>query len=92
MSPRAHPFLLAALLGGCAHSPAPAPAPADAESARREERRKIMQEYWYDHTLAPQRATETGVPAPVDYPAGTYSGINFGPRRAPDPGLEEPVR
>jgi hypothetical protein len=63
------------------------------EQARREERIKIMQEYWRDRTLS-ARPEPGGAPAaaPLEYPAGTYSGINFGPRLAADPSLAEPDR
>jgi len=98
------PFaLLLPTLGGCARPTAPAAsmsggrgeaAEEAAEAARRDERRKIMQEYWYEHT-AMADAGERTVPAPaplLSYPAGFYQGINFGPREAPDPALAEPIR
>jgi hypothetical protein len=92
------PGLMAALAaGGCA-SPtvpgSPSVAAQAAEQARREERLKIMQQYWYEQTAAP--GPETGAaPAAgrlLDYPAGTYGGLTFGPRRAADPSLAEPDR
>jgi hypothetical protein len=63
------------------------------EQARREERIKIMQEYWRDRTLS-ARPDPGAAPAaaPLEYPAGTYSGINFGPRLAADSSLAEPDR
>jgi hypothetical protein len=83
--------------GGCASPTVPgspsAPALA-ADQARREERLKIMQEYWYEQTAAPSPESGDG-PAParlLDYPAGSYAGLAFGPRRAADPALAEPAR
>ena len=64
------------------------------EQARREERLKIMQDYWYDQTLSPRREA-TGVIAQaslLNYPAGTYDGIRFAPRQAADSSLAEPAR
>jgi hypothetical protein len=65
-----------------------------AEEACRKERLKIMQDYWYDKTLsAGEQSAGTSHPAPLlDYPAGTYSGVNFGPRVASDSSLSEPNR
>jgi hypothetical protein len=83
---------LACALAGCAHSSPPPTDAASAESARREERQKIMREYWYDHTLAPGRETEPAPPPRIAYPAGAYSGVNYGPRLASDPAMAEPVR
>lgn len=65
-----------------------------AEQARREERLKIMQDYWYDQTLSPKRES-TGIVAAtplLNYPAGTYEGIRFAPRQAADSSLAEPAR
>ena len=88
--------MLAACAAGCAHSAAPAPPSAAdeaaAEQARREERLKIMQEYWQEHTAAGEKDPGLADPPPLEYPAGAYSGINFGPRVAPDPSLAEPNR
>ena len=91
------PLLCAALGGGCAlpTSPVPASAPqAEAvERARREERLRILQAYWYDHTLSPSVDGEPAhAAAPLEYPPGTYDGIRFGPRAAPDAALAEPDR
>jgi len=64
------------------------------EQARREERLKIMQDYWEDQTLGPKMEPSgklSAVPL-LSYPAGSYSGVNFGPRLAPDPALAEPNR
>lgn len=83
---------LAGALVGCVHS---SPLPSDAaaaESARREERQKIMREYWYDHTLAPGLPVEPAPLPRIAYPAGAYSGVNYGPRLASDPAMAEPVR
>jgi hypothetical protein len=97
MRPASLPLALAALAGGCAlpTSPVPPTSPqAEAvEQARRDERLRIMQAYWYDHTLSPAGEAGPAAPdAPLEYPAGTYSGIRFGPRLAPDPSLAEPDR
>ena len=69
-------------------------AQAAAEAARRDERQKIMQQYWYENTEAPEggQRPEPSAPRPLNYPAGSYGGINFGPRAAPDPSLAEPGR
>lgn len=90
-------WALVALAAGCAHSAAPAPPSAldeaAAEQARREERLKIMQEYWQEHAAAAgEKDPGAADTPPLEYPAGTYSGINFGPRVAPDPSLAEPIR
>jgi hypothetical protein len=80
------------LAAGCAH-PAPSAAPAAAvEQARREERVKIMNEYWFEHTLAPGAETTPGSAPLLSYPPGLYSGIRYGARTAPDPSLREPAR
>ena len=65
-----------------------------ADAARRAERLKLMQEYWYAQTESPAgTASQGGEPsAALDYPAGDYGGLNFGPRRAANPSLEEPTR
>jgi hypothetical protein len=85
--------LAAAWGGGCE---APAPSPSDRteiDRARREERLKILQQYWYDRTLSAGPEGRAALPrALLEYPAGTYSGINFGPRVAADPSLAEPER
>lgn len=65
------------------------------EQARREERLRIMQEYWRDRTKAdksPKTGPSLRAPAPLHYPAGTYSGVNFAPRVAADAALSEPIR
>jgi hypothetical protein len=90
--------IFAGVAGGCAHPTAPGPALASgqeaAEEARREERLKVMQEYWQDRTGTangePLQGRD-GVPL-LEYPAGIYGGINFGPRLAADPSLAEPNR
>jgi len=65
-----------------------------AEAARREERLKILQDYWYDQTLSAEagRATSPQNDELLQYPAGIYSGIRFAPRLASDPLLSEPLR
>ncbi|HVW22056.1 MAG TPA: hypothetical protein VHC86_12650 [Opitutaceae bacterium] len=89
-------LLAAAVLGGCAAPapPAPGASAADlaADRARREERLKLMQEYWQEATAG--RAPPSPAPAAplLRYPAGTYDGVAFGPRLAPDPSLGEPAR
>lgn len=95
------PWFLALLCalpaGGCAAT-APAAPPAEprggaVEQARREERLKVMQAYWYDRTLsAAGDGSRPAAPSLLEYPAGVYSGIRFGPRVAPDPSLAEPDR
>ena len=100
LPPRFFPIscLLAAFAGGCAHPTAPGPMiasdQATAEAARREERLKVMQEYWDDHTGAANRGSDPAREGttPLEYPAGIYAGINFGPRLAPDSSLTEPNR
>jgi hypothetical protein len=99
--------LLAACLAGCASPTAPLESGASStphsnpaveqaiEAARRDERQKIMQEYWYDHTAAAGDSGESAGPEgpPVLlYPAGNYDGINFALRQAHDPSLAEPIR
>ena len=89
--------------GGCASPSAPQePAKPAArlsveeaiEQARRDERQRIMQEYWYEHTQAADRgaAATSEVGPPLPYPAGLYDGIHFAPRQAADPSLAEPNR
>ena len=90
--------LFSAAVGGCAHPTAPTPLAAPdlavAEAARREERLKVMQEYWDDHTGATGRegGSGRGGAGRLEYPAGIYAGVNFGPRLAPDASLAEPDR
>jgi hypothetical protein len=97
MRPPLLAILSAILAGGCAvpSAPPPPPAPLDGavEQARREERLKVMQAYWYDRTLSPAAEGAATAATPLlEYPAGTYSGITFGPRVAADPSLAEPDR
>ena len=85
------------LAAGCAHPSAPGPPRTSdeeaAEEARRGERLKIMQEYWQENTVAGGEKGPGPMAAPaLEYPAGNYSGINFGPRIARDPSLTEPNR
>lgn len=65
-----------------------------AEKARREERLKIMQDYWNDKTLSAEAGGSSALQAPqlLQYPAGIYSGIRFAPRVASDSSLSEPQR
>lgn len=66
-----------------------------AEQVRREERLKIMQDYWYDQTLAANAGGGPGQISPeplLRYPAGYYEGVRFAPRLAPGPSLTEPTR
>jgi hypothetical protein len=89
-------WLAAALAAGCAHTAA-APRPSDtdaAEAARRAERVKVMQEFWEEETARPaaRPGAAASAAAPLDYPAGAYSGINFAPREAADPSMAEPRR
>jgi hypothetical protein len=93
------PWLAASALAasGCAHSGSAVPQPPDLqalEQARREERQKIMMDYWRDQTAA-SAGGQTALPRTpqvLDYPAGLYDGIRFGPRQATQPGLCEPER
>lgn len=64
-----------------------------AEQARRDERQKIMQQYWQEHAANP-RDSGAGPEsqAALPYPAGTYGGLRFAPRQAADPFLSEPPR
>jgi hypothetical protein len=65
-----------------------------AEAARRDERQKIMQQYWYEQTESELGDARPGAaPGPaLHYPAGAYAGLNFGDRTAPEPTLAEPAR
>lgn len=97
VAPRSVLALAALLAGGCSSSRPPAvPAsdPEAVEQARRDERQRIMQQYWYEHTVATPRAESTGPEArpELTYPAGIYGGLRFAPRQAPDPSLGEPKR
>ena len=69
-------------------------AAAAVEAARREERQKIMRQYWYEQTEAlPGDARAGAAPGlPLHYPAGEYGGVNFGARTAADSSLAEPER
>lgn len=65
------------------------------EQARREERLRIMREYWRDRTETEKPTARRAAfpPAPLlAYPAGVYDGINFAPRLATDATLNEPIR
>ena len=65
------------------------------EQARREERLRIMREYWRDRTETEKPAARRAAfpPTPLlPYPAGIYDGINFAPRLATDATLSEPIR
>lgn len=91
--------LACSALSGCATASAPGPAPtaeqAAAEQARRDERQKIMQEYWREQTEMAGAEAPSLRPLPptlLGYPAGVYDGLAFGPRNAADPSLAEPPR
>jgi hypothetical protein len=90
------PAFLAALAFGCAQAPSPAhppPDPGAEEQIRRTERLRLMQEYWEQATASEApRPAPLDASAPLDYPAGNYSGLNFAPRTAADPSLREPPR
>jgi len=65
------------------------------EQARREERLRIMREYWRDRTETEKPAARRAAfpPTPLlRYPAGTYDGFKFAPRLATDATLSEPIR
>jgi len=87
---------LTALLAGCAGPRPPEPGSSAAElaadRARREERLKLMQEYWQDAAGGREAPAPARPPLLLHYPAGTYDGVAFGPRVASDPSLAEPVR
>jgi hypothetical protein len=54
---------------------------------------QLARAYWYDRTLSPAAEGAATAATPLlEYPAGTYSGITFGPRVAADPSLAEPDR
>lgn len=65
-----------------------------AEAARRDERQKIMNQYWAEQTESMERPTAVGATdgPPLHYPGGNYDGINFAARIAADPSLGEPAR
>jgi hypothetical protein len=87
--------LLALGAGGCASRTAdPAPQPEEIEQARREERQKVLQQYWSDRTGSLPGPAPAGRSSWPDllYPAGQYGGVWFGPRQAQDPSLAEPLR
>ena len=65
-----------------------------AEAARREERRKIMRQYWYEQTEAGTGGAGSGAEAglPLHYPAGAYAGMNFAARDTAEAPLAEPER
>jgi len=87
--------ILALCAAGCASRPADPPPQAEAvEQARREERQKVLQQYWAERTSdlpGPPPASRAAWPD-LSYPAGEYGGIWFGPRQAQDPSLGEPLR
>jgi hypothetical protein len=95
--------LLALAYSGCSSPTAPPTSKtalavaegAAVAAARRDERQKLMQEYWYEHAVATgdpeDRVGRTGL-QPLLYPAGNYSGLNFATRQAADSSLAEPVR
>ena len=64
------------------------------EQARREERQKVLQQYWADRTGSlpgPPAVSRASWPDLL-YPAGQYGGLWFAPRQAQDPSLAEPPR
>ena len=83
-----------AIVSNAVHANASKHSAEAAEEARREERLKILQDYWNDKTLSSQADAATGAQAPelLPYPAGIYSGIRFAPRVAADSSLSEPTR
>jgi len=87
--------ILAFCSAGCASRPADPPPQAEAvEQARREERQKVLQQYWAERTSdlpGPPPVSRAAWPD-LSYPAGEYGGIWFGPRQAQDPSLGEPLR
>jgi hypothetical protein len=87
--------LLALCAEGCASRTAdPPPQAEELEQARREERQKVLQQYWSERTGSlpgPAPAARSSWPD-LSYPAGQYGGMWFGPRQAQDPSLTEPFR
>jgi hypothetical protein len=87
--------ILALVPAGCVSRPADLPNQAEAiEQARREERQKVLQQYWRDRTSdlpGPPPASRAAWPD-LSYPSGEYYGLRFGPRQAQDPSLAEPSR
>jgi hypothetical protein len=69
-------------------------AAAAVEAARRDERQKIMRQYWYEQTeaLPGDARGAAAAQVPLHYPAGEYGGVNFGARTATDSSLAEPER
>ena len=62
------------------------------ERGRRDARVEVMKKYWEEKTLSPQdelAAGGTSSQRTIDYPAGTYEGIRFGPRSTAAPSLED---
>lgn len=62
------------------------------EQARREERLKVMNEYWKGRAIEGRRpdgsASEPSEISPtrqMDYPAGNYNGVEYAPRTLPVP-------
>jgi hypothetical protein len=88
-------LLTAAGNGGCASQGGDAPPEPEAiEQARREERQKVLQQYWLDRTAslsAPPSLSPFASPV-LTYPAGLYAGVRFAARQAQDPSLAEPAR
>lgn len=88
--------LITGALVGNHNSRQDAEAEAEAyERGRRDARVEVMQKYWKDQTLSPEDGADSdqkAAPRAVDYPAGTYEGIKYGPRTTTAPTLEEPRR
>jgi len=66
------------------------------EAARRDERTRIMNEYWEAQRYSPNSSSmggEGSSEAQIAYPGGYYEGVNMAPRIAPEASpLTEPVR
>jgi hypothetical protein len=80
---------------GCASRATDPSTQAEAvEQARREERQKVLQQYWSDRTsdLPGPPPVSSATWPDLSYPAGEYGGLWFGPRQAQDPSLGEPIR
>jgi hypothetical protein len=82
-------------VAGCASRAGDPSSQAEAvEQARREERQKVLQQYWRERTsdLPGPPPISRGAWPDLSYPTGEYNGLWFGPRQAQDPSLAEPSR
>ena len=81
--------------GGCASRDTDPTTESEAiEQARREERQKVLQQYWLDRTASlsqPPSISPFSSPL-LSYPAGVYGGLRFAARQAQDPSIADPAR